>query len=388
MVRCPSILKLALSLALAATSLFIVLHVSAHTAAVSCASAWFHFGQDLVLACDSTGQLYRASDTNWQAITAPLQSAAVTVAPDDTVYLYSQTLWRSTDKGHSWELVGQPSPYFFDVFPSPVSGTLFLTVRNIPAAAAPGADPWWGILKSTNGGLTWTQVLTDGSGQYISISPGFASDGTAFASPGYYHGALGIWKTTDGGDTWVPVNNGLQTGVQCLGPHPWVVVSPQFSQDQTAFTSDCTGLFKTTNGGQSWVKVNDIAPYTAPALSPNYRSDQILVADDRWSGLWLSHDGGQTFAQVRSDTVYASGIRYQLPFEPAGVTTTPPISAAWQVYVPAIYATPDLEFWAVAKNAPSSTPCYLYRSRDYGQTWQEVPVLEATSWAYLPVMNQ
>lgn len=149
--------------------------------------------------------------------------------------------------------------------------------REHSHSAAPNADPWWGILKSTNGGLTWTQVLTDGSRQYISVSPGFASDGTAFASLGYYHGALGIWKTTDGSDTWAPVNNDLQTGVQCLGPNPW--------------------------------------------------------------------------------------------------------------YVPAVYATPDLEFWAVAKNAPSSTPCYLYRSRDYGQTWQSVPVLEATGRAYPPVMK-
>lgn len=54
----------------------------------------------------------------------------------------------------------------------------------------------------------------------------------------------------------------------------------------------------------------------------------------------------------------------------SGGTPTPP---RFGDYVPAIYGAPDLEFWAVAKNAPSSTPCYLYRSRDYGQTWQSVP---------------
>jgi photosystem II stability/assembly factor-like uncharacterized protein len=382
------ILKVALSLIFAVAGLVTVLNVSAQSIPVSCLPDSFHFGKNLVLACDSNGQLFKASDFGWHKVASPLSVPQVKESLDSILYLYSDNptdeLWRSADSGQTWEFVGKPSPFLFDVFPSPVSSTLFLGVRNIPAAQAPSIDPWQGILKSTNGGITWTAVLTNGSGEYVGISPNFVADGTAFASLGIYHGTLGIWKTTDGGETWSPVNNGLDL-YGCLETYFWVMVSPQYAQDQTAFTSNCTGLFKTTNGGQSWVKINDIVPYEPPTLSPNYLTDQIMVADDRWGGLWLSYDGGQTFTRIWRDGIFASGIRYQLPFETSVVTSTPPLSAAYQIYLPVVYGTPDLEFWIVAVQGPQfDSKCYLYRSRDYGATWEAIAVFEASHWTYLP----
>jgi photosystem II stability/assembly factor-like uncharacterized protein len=73
-------------------------------------------------------------------------------------------------------------------------------------------------------------------------------------------GQAGLYKTTDGGKTWLVINDGLPGRA---GPCPSflsttiehiyaLAVNPTDSQIVYAATSE--GLYKTTDGGESWSK--------------------------------------------------------------------------------------------------------------------------------------
>jgi photosystem II stability/assembly factor-like uncharacterized protein len=73
-------------------------------------------------------------------------------------------------------------------------------------------------------------------------------------------GQAGLYKTTDGGKTWLAINDGLPSRA---GPCPSflsttiehiyaLAVDPAASQIVYAATSE--GLYKTTDGGGSWSK--------------------------------------------------------------------------------------------------------------------------------------
>jgi photosystem II stability/assembly factor-like uncharacterized protein len=259
----------------------------------------FYFGQNLVLVCTPEG-LFKATDEGWRLIFAPSGWSEVKVTLGGTIYLYddSKTLEirRSVDGGETWTLMGKTplipdTEQYGHIFPSPASDIVFLGVGD-----APFIPDVQGVYKSTDGGATWRRVLEGGNGNWVSFSLDFAQDGIAFAALSEYHTSLGIWKTEDWGETWFPVNDGLYVGTSFYG-HGWVVVSPQFPQDQTAFTSDWTGLYKTTNGGESWFVLEEWASPSLMVFSPDYIHDQILLRIDP-AGLGLSQDGGQTWRVI------------------------------------------------------------------------------------------
>jgi hypothetical protein len=356
------------------------------SASVACSQGVFYVGQSLVLACRPDGRLFKATDTGWHELSQSISGTQLTVAPDGVIYSYSvftHQTHRSFDGGETWQLMGQ-FPYAqnqdgVSLSASPISGTVFIGMGTF-------VSQYRGIFKSIDAGVTWSQVLSTDEAGPVSYSPTFAQDGTAFAPLADYHYSAGIWKTTDWGDTWAPVNNGLYTGGSMSG-HLWVAVSPQFPQDQTAFTSDDTGFYKTIDGGQTWFKIANLVLSDPVALSPNYSRDQTLLIGDGDYSLFLSQDGGLSQKEIWSGRVWAWGIRLQGSFGTSTVPPAPPPSAPYQVYLPLVNHNADaLEFWAVA---PKGQPiqCYLYRSRDYGATWEEVAVFEASHWAYLPVVS-
>jgi photosystem II stability/assembly factor-like uncharacterized protein len=108
-----------------------------------------------------------------------------------------------------------------------------------------------GIYRSTNGGSTWTQVYSDSSGVSDLIAD---PSNSQVLYAGERNVAAGVLKSTDGGMTW----NALAT--QPLSSPGRIALGITSKPSTTLFvaTSNNTGgmLFKSTNNGTSWSSVN------------------------------------------------------------------------------------------------------------------------------------
>jgi photosystem II stability/assembly factor-like uncharacterized protein len=163
-----------------------------------------------------------------------------------------------------------------------------------------------GLFLSTNGGSSWVKSNIQGTGIIsIAISPGFATDRTAFAGGA----TTGLYKSTDGGMSWA-----LVTIPGVSGGLAQVSLSPGFVTDGTMFVVPIPGgIYKSTNGGSTWAALPAAAKMRALDLeiSPNYVNDQTFFAGTIGQGLVEFTAGGTTMTPLSSfpDTfVLAVGI--------------------------------------------------------------------------------
>ena len=112
----------------------------------------------------------------------------------------------------------------------------------------------------------------------------------------------GLFKSTDGGDTWTEISRapGLPRGV--LG-RIGVTVSPANPERVWALVEAADGgLFRSDNGGRTWTKVNDQnilrqrAWYYAHIFADPKNADTVYALN---VGIHRSIDGGRTFSDLR-----------------------------------------------------------------------------------------
>jgi hypothetical protein len=146
-----------------------------------------------------------------------------------------------------------------------------------------------GLYKSTDAGDTWTKIsgsTFDGLGVgVIAVEPGEPDTiyvGTTTALRGMSSvccsgvtrpvpdaGQWGLYKSTDGGDTWAFIHNG--------------------SVDETLCTGDLTEF---GNGGVC-------SPRGVRALALDPSAPNIVYAGSYARGVWRSNDGGDTWTQIK-----------------------------------------------------------------------------------------
>ncbi len=118
---------------------------------------------------------------------------------------------------------------------------------------------------------------------------------------GMYSGGpgSGLFKTTDGGDTWTELtrNQGMPAGI--IGKIG-VAVSPDPNRVFAIVEAEEGGVFRSENGGQTWERTNDDRNlrqrafyYTRIYADPKNR-DIVYVLN---TGAYRSRDGGKTFNQ-------------------------------------------------------------------------------------------
>ncbi|PSL46339.1 putative secreted protein (Por secretion system target) [Chitinophaga niastensis] len=110
----------------------------------------------------------------------------------------------------------------------------------------------WGLWKSTDTANTWQLQGTDElpKAACASVCIDNTNDQIMYlgtGDPNYYGTSLGVYKTTDGGQSWLPANSsiGSRMAVEML-------MSPTDHNVLVAATND--GIWKTTNGGISWTE--------------------------------------------------------------------------------------------------------------------------------------
>lgn len=266
---------------------------------------------------------------------------AVAVAPSNGKIVYAGTgeandrnsssygngVYRSEDGGGKWTNVGlKTSRTIARIVVHP-------TDPNTVWVAATG-DLWQpggerGIYKSTDGGKTWTATLKAPApydqkvgGGDLAIDPSdpnvlyaamYARQRTPWSftmGPDYTDGKDhgGIYKSSDGGNTWRKLEKGLPKNTGRIGlatslKNPKVVMAIVFSMDAggngpiMSVKNKTGGIFRSEDGGENWTRTSDLNP------RPFYFS-QIRIAPDNDNkvyvlgfSLHVSEDGGKTFRE-------------------------------------------------------------------------------------------
>lgn len=161
------------------------------------------------------------------------------------------------------------------------------------------------IFKTTDGGENWESVWEgDSLVRFAIINP--ENSNTIYASTGFFDReaynniGVGVLKSTDGGNSWVQINNGLSNlfvGFLEMHPNnPDILFAATGMNQQAQYGYTHGGIFKTENGGQSWRHVlYNAYVLNSVAISPS-NPNIVYAAGD--GVFYRSEDGGETWIDL------------------------------------------------------------------------------------------
>ncbi len=172
-------------------------------------------------------------------------------------------VWKSTDAGKTWKHVGLADTRHIPRIRIHPKNPDLVYVAALGHLFGPNKER--GVYRSKDGGATWKQVLfvNDEVGAVdLALDPTnprvlYASTWRVKRTPYSLESGgpgSGLWKSTDGGDTWTEItkNKGLPQGtVGIIG----VTVSPVDSERVWAIVeADDGGVFRSDDGGKTWTQ--------------------------------------------------------------------------------------------------------------------------------------
>ncbi len=290
-------------------------------------------------------------------------------------------VYKSTDGGKTWANMGlRESRHINRIVIDPTDNNTVFVAATGPLFG-PGGDR--GVYKTTDGGRTWKQVLkVDDDTGANDLVMAHGDHMTLFAStyqrrrtqccmngggPG-----SGIWKSTDGGETWTRLTEGLPDGPKGrialdVFRHSANILYATIEGESPArgggpgggrgaggeaeaggqrgggagrggASDNPTGLYRSDDGGASWRKVSDANPrpmyFSQVRIDPN-NPERVYMGG---VGLHMTNDGGKSMAtdaaQAIHDDIHAIWINPNNPNHiiiggDGGVATSYDMSRTW-----------------------------------------------------------
>lgn len=343
------------------------------------------------------GGVYKSTDggVHWSAINNGLPDLvvrndrvkALTIDPSDTLTIYAGTynglIFKSTDGGMNWVEMDNGlngnGPYVY---------TLAIDPRNTSTIYA--GTQYSGAFKSTDGGMHWSGInsglptFDSTSIGVISIAIDPSNSSIVYIGTTGVGSSGGVFKSTDGGMNWSPVNTGLpiyDTYALAIDPRNTTTIYAGIY---------LYGVFKSTDGGMHWSAIN-----SGLTRFDFYDNDQGLVIDPRntstiyagvdGGGVYKSTDGGAHWSQTNSGLtntqIFAQAID---PLNPStlyvgtyggGVFKSIDGGANWSRVNTGLIAAPVPNL-AVDPSNPGVIYAYvsgdrLYKSTDGGASWRD-----------------
>jgi len=260
---------------------------------------------------------------------------------------YGTRLYASSNQGQSWSDLSQ------NMAPFPLS-SLAVAQNNgdsltlFAALLTPGQTG--GLYKSTDGGQRWVPAMAGLQDLWVEtlyISPNFTQTGLIFAKTTY----AGLHQSTDGGQSWTPLApldpnaslpSSVQHGAVAFGQNGVVLAS----QNLASMTGIYRATLRPTGTLSDWEPLLDMSAGQL-ALGPDGRT--VLAFGNE--GLWRSPDGGQSWQAG------GAGLTGIADLQPAGFLFSPAFRQDQTVYL-------------FFKDISGSAPAILFRSTDGGQRWQ------------------
>ncbi|HKB80538.1 MAG TPA: glycosyl hydrolase [Thermoanaerobaculia bacterium] len=235
-----------------------------------------------------------------------------------------------------------------------------IVLLSFIAVSAFGASPDVSILKN----LTWREVGPYRGGRADAVV------GIASQPDVYYFGSCGggVWKTTDGGRTWMPVSDGYfggSIGAVAVAPSdPAIVYAGTGEETIRGNVSHGDGMWKSTDAGKTWTHIglDDSRHISRIRVSPT-DPDLVYAAamGHAWGpneqrGVYRSKDGGKTWERILFVNENSGAV--DLAMDP----TNPRI----------LYAS----LWRFRRGAyffeSGGEGSSLWKSTDGGDTWKEL----------------
>lgn len=214
-------------------------------------------------------------------------------------------VYKSVDGGKSWKNMGLNR--------SEHIGKILIDPRNTDVVYVASQGPLWGpggdrgLYKTTDGGMTWTTVLTisENTGVTDVVMDPRNPDVLVAAS---YQRRRHVWtlinggpesavyKSSDAGKTWRKITSGLPSGD--IGRIGLAIspVNPDILYAIIEASEDKGGFFRSKDGGETWEKMNNYntvsAQYYNEVFCDPVNPDKVYLMDTYSQ---LSLDGGKTF---------------------------------------------------------------------------------------------
>jgi photosystem II stability/assembly factor-like uncharacterized protein len=287
---------------------------------------------------NGAGGVFRSLDggVTWQPSRAGLANlplSVVVTVPDATGTILAggdTELDRSVDRGQSWQVLAHP-----DTGPNSNAFSALLVEPLDPDTIYAGLQFGFGdtrVFRSENGGASWTPTArllsrvealradprraralwaaggdglehSDDGGAHWDAAPlpketfldvrDLAIDGRTplvlwLAGSGSRHQAARLYRSADGGQTWVRRDTGIAgTSVASIALDP--------SSPDVVYAAMDTGLYRSGNAGATWAKVQGIgAPVSRVLVAPTSPSTLWAIAGPKREPR-RSRDGGATW---------------------------------------------------------------------------------------------
>ena len=219
-------------------------------------------------------------------------------------------VYKSTDGGQTWRNMGlRDTRHIARVRVHPRNPDI-VYVAALGHAFGPNEER--GVFRSTDGGETWERVLfvSDGAGAVdLSMDPN--NPRTMYASMWQVHRSFwdivsggpdsGLYKTTDGGDTWVELSERPGLPKETLG-RIGVALSPARPDRVWALIeAENGGLFRSDDHGDTWEQLSD----DDDLRSRSWYYTHVFADPSDPDTVWVlaaktlrSTDGGRHFTEV------------------------------------------------------------------------------------------
>ena len=270
------------------------------------------------------------SGTTWSPIfddQASYSTGCITIDPNDPARIwvgsgenvggrhvgYGDGVYLSPDSGATWKNMGlKNSEHISKIVVHPNNSDVVWVASQGPLWKKGGER---GVYKTTNGGKNWKRVL--GNSEWtgatdLMIDPNdpqilYAATWDRHRTVAAYMGGgpgSGIHRSTDGGETWEKLSNGLpKSNMGKIG----LALSPQKSNVVYAaieLDRKQGGVYRSEDGGSSWSKMSDTV---SGGTGPHYYQE-LYASPHKFDRLYLmnvrvltSEDGGKSFTQLKEE---------------------------------------------------------------------------------------
>ncbi|WP_299255257.1 starch-binding protein [uncultured Aquimarina sp.] len=256
-----------------------------------------NFGQKIANTWLPMGPFDHDPSNSWSPGQGRVNVVVVDPNQSDVIYIGAPAggIWKSIDSGEHWEPL---SDYLPQIGVSGIaidhnnSNIIYISTGDDDSSDALGI----GVLKSTDGGYTWSKTGLDAGDRYeigndIYIDPDDSKKLWVATS-------RGVYKTEDAGVTWVKTLSGNIKDIK---------IKPGDTNVVYAVTSNT--FYKSTNGGNSFFAVRNGLPVSSSRLvidvtpaNPEYVYLLSAGSGSSFQGVYKSMDSGANFIKTLETT--------------------------------------------------------------------------------------